>query len=63
VVAICWRKLAMMDYTREEGDSGQKGQWNSVDYTLLAWGIRAASLIGWIEFFEFVTGLVDDADS
>src|SRR5580698_2012327 len=26
VVAICWRKLAMFDYTRAGRDSGQKAQ-------------------------------------
>src|SRR5450631_2011579 len=75
VVAICWRKLAMRDYTREEGGTPSRDKTGRVvDYSLRGRTSplgRAQALppkssgshFGRFESFEFATGLVDGAAS
>src|ERR1017187_7430267 len=73
VVAICWRKLAMRDYTREEGGAPDRGQgdamtiipcegWTSPLGHAQALNPRAR-IFECFESFEFATGLVDGAAS
>jgi hypothetical protein len=47
VVAICWRKLAMMDYTREDkGAAGYEGRTGRcIDYTFMNLAVRIVAVL------------------